>query len=366
MAAMGTLVEAVLLKAQGEPVELGEVMLPEPGTGQVRVRVAAAGVCHSDLSLATGLLRQPVPAVLGHEGVGVVAEVGEGVLDLSVGEQVVFNWAPPCAKCWHCVHGEPYLCPAGAKATARPYASLRDETPVFPGIGPAVFARETVVAARALIRIPVDFPSEQAALLGCAALTGIGAVVNSARVRARESVCVIGLGGVGLAVLQGARQAGASPVIAVDLSPEKEALARTCGATHFLTNSVGLPNDVRELTGGVGADHVFEAVGQAGTIRQAWDASRRGGRVTVVGVGRKEDLLSLSALEVVYFGRTFAGCVYGSSDPVRDVPLLIDLASRGEIDLSALITEVTDLSGIPGALERLAAGQGGRTVVRMA
>jgi len=363
---MTTMVEAAVLTAQGRPVELREVVLPTPGPGQARVRVTATGVCHSDLSLANGALRQPLPAVLGHEGAGVVAEIGEGVADVAVGDHVVFNWAPACGACWHCAHAEPWLCPSGSAAAAQPYAALPDGTPVYPGIGPAVFAQQTVVPAAGLIAIPAGFPPEQAALLGCAALTGVGAVLNSAGVQAGESVVVIGLGGVGLCALQGARLAGAQTIVAVDLSPAKEELARRSGATHFLTASDALPKQVRELTGGRGADHAFEAVGRAATIRQAWDATRRGGRVTVVGAGRKDDLLSLSALEILYFGRTLAGTVYGDSDPRRDVPRLVEHAQRGTLDLAALITDEVGLAGVPEAFERMARGDGGRTVVRLA
>jgi S-(hydroxymethyl)glutathione dehydrogenase/alcohol dehydrogenase len=359
-----TIAAAVLLE-QGRTVEIHDVVLPPPGPGEVRVRVSAAGICHSDLSLADGTLRQPVPAVLGHEGAGVVAETGEGVSDFAAGDHVVFNWAPACGDCWHCRHDEPFLCPSGSAAATRPYASLTDGTPVYPGIGPAVFAEETVVPATALIAIPADIPPEQAALLGCAALTGIGAVRNSARVEAGQSVLVIGLGGIGLAVLQGARLAGADPIIAVDISPEKEALARLCGATEFLVATDGLAHDVRRLTGGIGADHAFEAVGRAATIRQAWDATRRGGRTTVIGAGRRDDVLSINALEILYFGRTLAGCVYGSSDARRDIPRLIADARRGAIDLAALITDEVDLSGVPDAFERMRGGQGGRTVIRI-
>ncbi|MFC9328195.1 Zn-dependent alcohol dehydrogenase [Kitasatospora sp. NPDC057015] len=357
------MVRAALLTAPGSPLELVEIDLPAPGPGQVRVRLAAAGVCHSDLSLATGLLRAATPVVLGHEGSGTVTAVGEGVDSVRPGDAVVLNWAPACGTCHLCSLGEPWLCENSGGASGRPYAALADGTAVYPGLGVAAFAEETLVAERALIPLPDGVPLASAALLGCAVLTGYGAVHNAARVRAGESVVVLGLGGVGLAVLQAARIAGAGPIIAVDVTPEKEELARRHGATEFLLSDDRTAKAVRQLTGGHGADHAFECAGRASIIRTAWSSTRRGGRTTVVGIGGKEDLVSFSALEVFHFARTLSACVFGNSDPVADLPVLAEHVRTGRLDLDSLITDRITLDDIPAAFDRMAAGRGGRSLV---
>ncbi|TQF06634.1 Zn-dependent alcohol dehydrogenase [Kitasatospora acidiphila] len=357
------MVRAALLTAVGAPLELAEIELPAPGPGQVRVRLAAAGVCHSDLSLANGVLRAPAPVVLGHEGAGTVTAVGEGVTTVRPGDQVVLNWAPSCGSCHFCEISEPWLCERAADAYGQTYGTLADGTGVYPGLGVAAFAEETVVGERALLPLPDGVPLASAALLGCAVLTGYGAVHNAARVRAGESVVVYGLGGVGLAVLQAARIAGAGPIVAVDVSPEKEELARRHGATDFLLADDQTARAVRKLTDGYGADHAIECVGRASTIRAAWSATRRGGHTTVVGIGGKEDMVSFSALELFHFARTVSGCVYGNSDPARDIPVLAEHVRAGRLDLEALITDRIALADIPAAFERMAAGRGGRSLV---
>ncbi|WP_371478173.1 Zn-dependent alcohol dehydrogenase [Kitasatospora sp. NBC_00315] len=357
------MVRAALLTAVGSPLELVEIELPAPGPGQVRVKLAAAGVCHSDLSLATGVLRTATPVVLGHEGAGTVTEVGEGVLSFRPGDSVVLNWAPACWSCHLCTLGEPWLCENSGAGSTSTYAALADGTGVHPGLGVAAFAEETVVPERALIPLPDGVPLDAAALLGCAVLTGYGAVHHSARVRAGESVVVFGLGGVGLAVLQAARIAGAGRIIAVDVSAEKEELARRHGATGFVLSDDGTAKAVRQLTGGHGADHAIECVGRGATIRTAWSSTRRGGRTTVVGIGRKDDLVSFSALEVFHFARTLSACVYGNSDPAVDVPVLAEHVRAGRLDLESLITDRITLDEIPAAFERMAAGKGGRSLI---
>ncbi|GAA1985065.1 Zn-dependent alcohol dehydrogenase [Kitasatospora viridis] len=357
------MVRAALLTAVGAPLELAEIELPEPGPGQVRVKLAAAGVCHSDLSLANGVLRVQPPVVLGHEGAGTVTAVGEGVDSVRPGDPVVLNWAPACGSCHLCGLGEPWLCERAGEAYGQTYATLADGTGVYPGLGVAAFAEETVVAERALLPVPAGVPLTSAALLGCAVLTGYGAVHNAARVRACESVLVLGLGGVGLAVLQAARIAGAGPIIAVDVSPEKEELARRHGATEFVLADDQLSRTVRKLTGGHGADHAIECVGRGSTVRAAWSSTRRGGKTTVVGIGGKDDLVSFNALELFAFARTLSACVYGNSDPAKDIPVLAEHVLAGRLDLEALITDRIGLADIPDAFERMAAGRGGRSLI---
>ncbi|MCQ4083287.1 Zn-dependent alcohol dehydrogenase [Streptomyces sp. RB6PN25] len=358
------MVRAAVLPAVGAPLEIAEIELPEPGPGQVRVRLAAAGVCHSDLSLSNGTLRQPVPAVLGHEGAGTVAAVGEGVTSVTPGEHVVLNWAPSCGACHFCGLGEPWLCANAAAGTTHPYAKRSDDgSELYPGLGTAVFAEETLVAANAVLPLPAGVPLTEAALLGCAVLTGYGAVHHATRLRAGESLAVFGVGGVGLAVLQAARIAGAGPIVAVDVSPEKEELARAAGATDVLLASEETAKQIRKLTGGYGADAAIECVGRAETIRTAWSATRRGGRTTVVGIGGKDQQVTFSALELFHFARTLTGCVYGNSDPAKDLPVLAEHVRAGRLDLGGLVTERIGLEEIPAAFDAMLAGRGGRALV---
>ncbi|WKK22713.1 Zn-dependent alcohol dehydrogenase [Streptomyces olivoreticuli] len=358
------MVRAAVLHSTGTPLRIAEIDLPAPAPGQVRIKLAAAGVCHSDLSLSNGTLRQPVPAVLGHEGAGTVTAVGEGVTHVAPGDAVVLNWAPSCGTCHFCGLGEPWLCAGAGAAATVPYATLaEDGTALHPGLGTAVFAEETVVRASAALPLPEGVPLAEAALLGCAVLTGYGAVHHSARVRAGESVTVHGVGGVGLAALQAARIAGAGTIVAVDVSPEKEELARAAGATDFLVADDGTAKRIRELTGGHGADVAVECAGRAEAIRTAWSSTRRGGRTTVVGIGGKDQQVTFTALELFHFGRTLSGCVYGNSDPAKDLPVIAGHVRAGRFDLSAMVTDRIGLDGIPEAFDAMLAGRGGRSLV---
>ena len=356
------MVRAAVLHAPGESLRLTALELPEPGPGQVRVRIAATGVCHSDLSLARGTLRQAMPVVLGHESAGTVVAVGEGVTRCAPGDRVVLCWAPPDGTCWFCLEGEPWLCEHSSDAASAPYARA-DGADVYPGLSTGGFAEETVVSERAVLPVPDAVPLEHAALVGCAVMTGVGAVLNTAQVREGQSVLVVGLGGVGLSVVQGARLAGAGQVIVVDRCPDKLELARTMGATDVLEAGGELAKQVRGLTGRRGADHAFDCVGLADTIRASWSATRRGGVTTIVGIGGKEQQVTFTALELFHFARTVQGCVYGSTDPLTDIPRILDFAAQGRLDLGALITGTVGLDGIDGAFAEMSAGRGVRTVV---
>ncbi|MFI0165975.1 Zn-dependent alcohol dehydrogenase [Streptomyces sp. NPDC017082] len=356
-------VRAAVLPAIGAPLEITGIELPEPGPGQVRVRLAAAGVCHSDLSLANGTMRVPVPAVLGHEGAGTVVAVGEGVTQVAPGTAVVLNWAPSCGTCHACGLGEVWLCANALNGAAEVYARTTGGTRLHPGLNVAAFAEETVVPVSCVLPVPDGVEPVDAALLGCAVLTGYGAVHYSARVRAGESVAVFGAGGVGLAAVQAARIAGASRIIAVDVSPAKEELARAAGATDYVLASDTTPRGIRALTGGQGVDVAVECAGRAVSIRAAWESTRRGGRTTVVGIGGKDQQVTFNALELFHWGRTLAGCVYGNSDPARDLPILAEHVREGRLDLSVLVTEHIGLEGIPAAFDNMLAGKGGRALV---
>ncbi|MFH8222358.1 Zn-dependent alcohol dehydrogenase [Streptomyces sp. NPDC018057] len=356
-------VRAAVLPAIGSPLEITGIDLPGPGPGQVRVRLAAAGVCHSDLSLTDGTMRVPVPAVLGHEGAGTVLAVGEEVTHVAPGDAVVLNWAPSCGTCHACGLGEVWLCANALGGAADVYARTTGGTDLHPGLNVAAFAEETVVAASCVLPLPHGVPLADAALLGCAVLTGYGAVHHSARVRAGETVAVFGAGGVGLATLQAARIAGAGRIVAVDVSPAKEELARRAGATDYVVASENTPREIRALTGGQGVDVSVECAGRAVSIRAAWESTRRGGRTTVVGIGGKDQQVTFNALEIFHWGRTLSGCVYGNANPAEDLPVLAAHVRAGRLDLDALVTERIALDGIPAAFENMRAGKGGRALV---
>ncbi|WP_320782909.1 Zn-dependent alcohol dehydrogenase [Streptomyces sp. CRN 30] len=362
--AVRTAVRAAVVPAVGAPLEITGIELPEPGPGQVRVRLTAAGVCHSDLSLSNGTMRVPLPAVLGHEGAGTVVAVGDGVTHVAPGDAVVLNWAPSCGSCHACSLGEVWLCADALSGAGAVHARRADDgTELYPGLNVAAFAEETVVRASCVLPAPEGVPLADAALLGCAVLTGYGAVHHSAKVRPGETVAVFGAGGVGLATLQAARIAGASKIVAVDVSPEKEELARAAGATDYLIASDTTAREIRGLTGKQGVDVAVECVGRAATIRAAWDSTRRGGRTSVVGIGGKDQQVTFNALEIFHWGRTLAGCVYGNCDPARDLPVLADHVRTGRLDLGALVTERIPLDGIPAAFDNMLTGKGARALV---
>ncbi len=359
---MTTYFNGVVVRSSGERPAVAELRLPEIGPGQVRVRVRAAGVCHSDLSMVNGTLAPPHPLVLGHEAAGVVLETGSGVTRAAVGDHVALNWSPACRECWHCTHGEPWLC-STANVAALENGSTLDGAPVHVTLGLGAFAEQVVVPEAAVIGVPEELAWESAALLGCAVLTGTGAVRNTAAVRAGESVVVIGLGGVGLSVVAAARAAGAANVIAVDVSQAKQELAESAGATDFVVSSDALSKDIRVRTEGRGAEHAFECVGRAATIRAAWRATRRGGRVTVVGMGRADDMVQLSALDIFTSARTLRASVYGSADPDVEIPALAQDVLNGVLKLDHLITDRIGLAEVPAAFERMSRGEGARSVV---
>jgi S-(hydroxymethyl)glutathione dehydrogenase/alcohol dehydrogenase len=308
-------------------------------------------------------MRVPLPAVLGHEGAGTVLAVGEGVTHVAPGAGVVLNWAPSCGSCPACARDEVWLCANALNGAGQVYARTTDGTDLHPGLNVAAFAEETVVPEGCVLPAPDGVPLAEAALLGCAVLTGYGAVHHAARVRPGETVAVFGVGGVGLAALQAARIAGAGRIVAVDVSPEKEELARRAGATDYVLASDTTAREIRGLTDRQGVDVAVECVGRAVTIRTAWESTRRGGRTVVVGIGGKEEQVTFNALELFHWGRTLSGCVYGNCDPARDLPVLADHVRAGRLDLGLLVTERITLDGIPGAFANMRAGRGARALV---
>lgn len=356
-------VRAAVLRSPDRPMAVERIRLRKPGAADVRVRIDVTGVCHSDLSLARGVLDQPLPAVLGHEACGTVLEAGPDVHDVGVGQRVILLWITPCGACYFCASGERHLCANGSRRASEPYAVDAAGQPVYPGLTVAAFAEQTVLPAAAVVPVPDDISSLDAALLGCAVTTGVGAVTKTARVTAGSSVVILGVGGVGLAAIQGARLAGATPIIAVDRSPDKAGYATAAGANHFLAAAPDTAKQVRQLTGKIGADYAFDCVGSARTIRDAWSMTRRGGSACIVGVGPKDDVVSFNALELFHFARSLTGCVAGSLDARHDLPSFFNWIREGRLDLRQLVTGHGGLADIEPALDSIAAGRGIRTLV---
>lgn len=344
-------------------MELAEVVLPETGQSDVRVAVRGAGVCHSDLSMTNGVLSPSFPLILGHEAAGVVTDVGSDVTRVQVGDHVVLNWTPPCRECWFCRASEPWLCTATEGVASLPRGHLADGTPAHVTLGVGALAEEVVIGENAVIAVPKELPLAESALLGCAVITGVGAVRNNAKVRPGESVVVVGLGGVGLSAIAGAKLAGASPIIALDVSEAKADLAKAAGATDFVVSDKAAPKAVRKLTEGRGADVALECVGRSAAIRTAWSSTRRGGRVVVLGVGAKDDPVSFSGLEIYHFARSVSASVYGSADPDVDVPAIAQSVLDGALNLNALITHRIRLAETPAAFDRMRHGEGARSLV---
>ena len=364
-------IRAVVLREPGTPVAVEEVELDQPKADEVLVRIAAAGVCHSDVHLADGVLgKGRWPMVLGHEGAGVVEAVGERVTHVAPGDRVAFSFVPSCGSCRACRAGRRNLCePAGANivrgtlmdGTSRLHGGAGET--IQHGLMTACFAERTVVAAAGAVPLSAKIPLWQASLLGCGVVTGAGAVRNAAGVRLGDSVAVIGCGGVGLQVVAAAALAGAAQIIAVDRDRAKLELALGRGATDAVEVSAqdDSADRVRELSGG-GVDHAFEVVGRSDTIRLAWDVLRPGATAIVVGVAPRGVEVSLPALEFLS-EKAMKGCYYGSTDVADELPRLAALVESGRLPLADVITHTTDLDGVEEALDRLRRGEGARTVV---
>jgi S-(hydroxymethyl)glutathione dehydrogenase/alcohol dehydrogenase len=357
-------VKAAVLPRYGDPLGIEDVTLSELRPDQVRVRIAASGVCHSDLSIQNGSIPFPLPAVLGHEGAGVVEEVGSAVTRVAPGDHVVLCWVPPCRTCYYCLHNQPVLCQQGmADAFGAPYGESGGVA-LLAGLGTATFAEETLVLERAVVPIEKSIPLDIAALVGCAVATGVGAVINTARVEPGSSVAVVGCGGVGLSAIQGARLAGAARIIAVDRAAAALERARDAGATDVVDASgTEAVESVKELTAGRGVDYGFEVVGSSATIKLAFAMTRRGGTTTLVGAGRADDEVSFSAMDLFVDAKAILGCVYGSADPDRDFPRLLELHGGGRLDLDQLITRRIALDEVNEAFRAMEAGEVARSVI---
>jgi alcohol dehydrogenase len=348
--------------ATSKPLEVHALDLADPKPGEVLVRIDAAGICHSDLSVINGDRPRPMPMALGHEAAATVLALGDPEEPgLAVGDRVVLVFLPSCGQCPACLSGEGYLCAPAAAANGRgemlrggSRLSCAGEQ-VHHHLGVSAFATQAVVDRRSLVKIDADIPPETAALFGCAVLTGVGAVMNTAEVRPGESVLVYGLGGVGLAALMGAIAAGAQPVYAVDPMPEKRALALELGATAALA-----PGDEERV---FGTDVVVETVGKATVLATAYKAARRGGRIVTVGLPNPAEELSINALSLVADGKILMGSYMGSSIPSRDIPRYIALWRVGRLPVERLLTSVSPLEEINELMDKLAEGKAVRQVV---
>ncbi|MEY2436851.1 MAG: hypothetical protein QOF97_1687 [Acidimicrobiaceae bacterium] len=363
--------KAAVCTGLNQPLEIRELELAPPKAGEVLVKMGASGVCHSDLSIQNGTLFGAYPIVLGHEGAGVIEEVGEGVDDLAVGDHVVISWVPQCGTCFFCKRGQAFLCEAGANAMVT--GGLLDGTTRFSSDGEPVmqmacsgtFAERAVIPAIGAVKIPDDVPLDIAALIGCGVLTGVGAALNTANIRQGDTVAVIGCGGVGLNVIQGACIAGAAEIIAVDMLASKLDLAREFGATTTVNAGESDPvGKVMGLTDGRGADVVFEVIGLKHTIDQTIMMTRRGGQAILVGVPSMEILLELPVFfGVVLMAKTVKGCWYGSSNVREDVPKLLEHYKRGELKLDELISRRISVGDVMDAFEAMEAGEVARSVI---
>ena len=363
---------AAVLTAIGAPLVVrDDVEVLSPRAGEVRVRVAASGVCHSDLTLREGILPIPLPAVLGHEGSGVVEEVGPDVEGLDPGDHVVFSWVPQCGACFFCLRGSPWLCQSADAVLLS--GGLLDGTPrlrldgldLFQMQGVGSFCDTLVIPAISAVPVPAELDLTVAALFGCAVLTGVGAALNTASIAPGDCVVVVGCGGVGLNIVQGARIAGAGHIVAVDVHPAKLELAADLGATSVVDSSRSDPaSTVRALTAERGADVAFDAVGLPATVHQTVDLTRRGGQAVLVGLPPLDVNLEVPAfLGVILAARSIRGCWYGSADTRRDIPRMVDLYRRGELRLEELVSRRIGLEQVDEAFEAMQAGEVARSVV---
>ncbi|MFC9976532.1 S-(hydroxymethyl)mycothiol dehydrogenase [Spirillospora sp. NPDC127200] len=359
---MAQQVRGVIAPGKDEPVRIETIIIPDPGPGEVVVKVQACGVCHTDLHYRQGGINDEFPFLLGHEAAGIVETVGEGVTQVAPGDFVVLNWRAVCGQCRACLRGRPWYCFNTHNAAQK--MTLEDGTPLSPALGIGAFADKTLVAAGQCTKVDPAAKPEVAGLLGCGVMAGLGAAINTGNVGRGDSVAVIGCGGVGAAAVLGARLAGAAKIIAIDLDERKLTTATGLGATHTVDASgTDVVEAVRELTGGHGADVVIDAVGVPQTYEQAFYARDLAGTVVLVGVPTPEMKLELPLLEVFGRGGSLKSSWYGDCLPSRDFPMLIDLYLQGRLDLEAFVTETIALDDVEAAFTKMHHGDVLRSVV---
>ncbi|QGZ34525.1 zinc-dependent alcohol dehydrogenase family protein [Stappia indica] len=356
--------------AAEKPLIVREVELAPPGPGEVLIRIAAAGVCHSDLSVINGTRPRPLPMVLGHEASGYVEEVGAGVDDLAPGDHVVCIFAPGCGRCTPCAEGRPALCEKAAKhhgvgelMTGHRRLSM-DGRPVHHHVGISAFASHAVVARQSLVKVDQDIAPHISTLFSCAMLTGAGAVFNTAHIKPGSKVAVVGIGGVGMAAILGAVAAGAGQIVAIDPFENKLDVARQMGATDAVKAGEGVVEAVRDLTGG-GVDYAFELAGSVRALETAYDITRRGGTTVTAGLPHPDSRMALNALKLVAEERSLKGSYIGSCVPQRDLPRMFALHRRGLLPVEKMLSHRLPLADINLAMDRLEDGSAIRQVVEI-
>jgi S-(hydroxymethyl)mycothiol dehydrogenase len=355
-------VTGVIARSKGAPVELVDVVVPDPGPGEAVVAVQACGVCHTDLHYRQGGINDEFPFLLGHEAAGVVESVGSGVTDVAPGDFVILNWRAVCGSCRACLKGRPWYCFNTYNATQK--MTLTDGTPLTPALGIGAFAEKTLVASGQCTKVDSAAPATAAGLLGCGVMAGFGAAVNTGNVTRGDSVAVIGCGGVGSAAIAGARLAGATTVIAVDVDDRKLSGARELGATHTVNaREADVVSAVRELTGGFGANVVIDAVGRPETYEQAFYARDLAGTVVLVGVPTPDLTIELPLIEVFGRGGALKSSWYGDCLPSRDFPMLIDLFLQGRFPLEEFVSETIGIGDVEDAFAKMERGEVLRSVV---
>lgn len=364
--------KAAIATAVGSPLEIVDIDVADPKAGEIRIQMGASGVCHSDLSVVNGVLPIALPAVLGHEGAGTITQLGEGVDHLSIGDHVVVSWVPQCGACYYCEHDQGELCETGTMAsmsgglldmTSR---VSRDGVPISVMAASGTFAEEAIIPAIGAVKIDPAIPLTAGALIGCGVLTGFGAAVNTASIRKGDTVVVIGCGGVGLNVIQGAKHAGAERVIAVDMVDGKLQTAKKFGATDIVNPSTDgdALAKVMELTNNRGADVAFEVIGLGATIEQALQMTRRGGQAVIVGVPSFDTMLTINpAMDLLVNEKQIRGCWYGSSNVHRDVPKLAGLYQAGTLMLDELMSAQITLDQVNEAMANMGSGSIARSVI---
>ena len=364
--------KAAVLTGLMQPLEIREdIEVEAPHANELKIRMAASGVCHSDLSMQNGTMMAATPIVLGHEGAGVIEEIGPGVTGFEVGDHVVISWVPQCGTCFFCTRGQGYLCENSNAALAT--GGLLDGTtrmtsqgaPLYQMAASGTFGETTIIPASGAVKIPKDFDLKLGALIGCGVLTGAGAALNTAKISKGDTVAVVGCGGVGLNVIQGARIAGAGEIIAVDMAETKLQMAKEFGATATVNAGQGDPvSQVMSMTAERGADVAFEVIGLQQTIDQVITMTRRGGQAILVGVPKMDAMINIPAFfGLVLQEKTIKGCWYGSSNVQKDVPRLIELYKSGQLKLDELVSRTIKLEQVNEAFDAMQTGEVARSVI---
>jgi S-(hydroxymethyl)mycothiol dehydrogenase len=359
---MAHAVKGVIAGAKGAPVRVETILVPEPGPGEVLVRVQACGVCHTDLHYREGAITNDFPFLLGHEASGIVEQVGPNVTNVAPGDFVILAWRAPCGTCRSCLRGRPWYCFASRNAQQK--MTRQDGTPLSPAIGIGAFAELTLVAAGQAVKVNPAARPEAAGLVGCGIMAGLGAAINTGGVSRGDSVAVIGCGGVGNAAIAGSRLAGAQTIIAVDVDDRKLEWAKQFGATHTINSRQTDPvQAIRNITGGNGVNVAIEAVGKPETYEQAFYARDHAGTVVLVGVPSPDMQITLPLLEVFGRGGTLKSSWYGDCLPTRDFPMFIDLYLQGRLDLERFVSETISVNDVEEAFHKMERGEVLRSVV---